>query len=41
MDASAAWLGYQSHRKQARQLERAPLANPGKVAETFGGISID
>ncbi len=42
MDAPAAWLGYfQSHRKQARQMEKAPLAKPVNAAETFGGISIE
>lgn len=41
MDAPAAWLGYQSHRKQTRQMEKAPLAKPGNAAETFGGVSIE
>lgn len=42
MDAPAAWLDYfQAHRQQARKIKQAPLAKPGKAAETFGGFSID
>lgn len=42
MNAPEEWMGYfQNHRKQARKMETAPVAAPGKKSEKFRGVSIE
>jgi hypothetical protein len=42
MNAPEAWMGYfQHHRKQARKMEKAPIAAPGEKSEKFRGVSIE
>ncbi len=42
MNAPEEWMGYfQNHRKQARKMDKAPVATPGKTSEKFRGVSIE
>jgi len=42
MNAPEEWMGYfQNHRKQARKIEKAPVAAPGRKSEKFRGVSIE
>ena len=42
MNAPEEWMGYfQNHRKQARKMDKAPVATPGRKSEKFRGVSIE
>jgi DNA helicase HerA-like ATPase len=42
MNAPEEWMGYfQSHHRQSRTIEKAPVASPGRKSEKFRGVSIE